>query len=924
MSDVGHLPPELSSFVGRAEERAAVGGGVTAGRLLTLAGPGGCGKTRLAVRVCQDLAGAWPEVVWAGLEDVPADAGSADGVAARVAQALDLPLPDGPDRVAALAHVVRGRRLLLALDNCEHVVDGVARLAAALLSRCPDVALLATSRASLGVAGERVWRVPPLSLADALELFLDRSGGSRDPAATAGARRVCDRLDRLPLALELAAGWAGTLSPEQIADSLSDLYALLDGGARTAVFRQQTLEASMGWSHSLLDDDERVLFRRLAGCEPGFAADVVVALAAPDLPAAAALKTLRGLIDTSLVVADPAGPVARYRMLGVVRAYAQARLDEAGEADAVRDRHLSRCLARLDELAPLLETDRDAWRSAVGAEYPNLRAAVEWGLSRDDPTAGRRLAAGLAWLWHLEARADDGLRLLRRAVECGAGERNPLQANSLKARVLTALALVADTAVPGGDGYVAARDALTLLSDLDLSSDPELAATEQLARSLAAVGWIGSDLDRAMAEAVRSRDDARASGGGFVADASEALVGLVHLLRDQHRDAVEHLEPAVAGLLARGDRGTGSSALSWLAVSTAQLGDVTRAVELAERAVATARPLHDFHRIGLASATLAELLTLQGRPDDAAAVLAPIDEIAAGADPAPYAPGWERGHALVALRQGRPAEAVEWSLRELRWLPEPRPELLLPESRLVLAAGLRAAGDRAAAGELLVGLSADGAAVAARPRIQAGLLDLQARLAGDDGDLDAALRLHHEALRLRADHDLVLGCVDSLGALAELLARRGAAEAAGVLAGASERARAAAGLADRVDDLGPDPGPDPDPGLDLDLGVDPSVDPGLRPALDDDAVERGRALSLPDAVAYAMRARGPRRRPDTGWASLTPTERSVVDLAVQGLSNPEIGERLFMSRGTVKTHLAHVYAKLQVANRTELAALARD
>lgn len=894
MSDVGHLPPELSSFVGRAEELAAVGAGVQAGRLLTLAGPGGCGKTRLAVRVCQDLAGAWPEVVWVGLEDVPAGAGSADGVAARVAQALDLPLPDGPDRVAALAHAVRGRRLLLALDNCEHVVDGVARLAAALLSRCPDVALLATSRASLGVAGEQVWRVPPLSLADALELFLDRAGGTRDPAATAGARRVCDRLDRLPLALELAAGWAGTLSPEQIADSLSDPYALLDGGARTAVFRQQTLEASMRWSHSLLDDDEQVLFRRLAACEPGFAADVVVALAGPELPAAAALKTLRGLIDTSLVVADPAGPVARYRMLGVVRAYAQARLDEAREADAVRDRHLSRCLARLDELAPLLETDRDAWRSAVGAEYPNLRAAVEWGLGRDDPTAGRRLAAGLAWLWHLEARADDGLRLLRRAVERGAdaGERTPLQGNFLQARVLTALALVADTAVPGGDGYVAARDALTLLAELDVAADAEVAATEQLARSLAAIGWIGTDLDRAMAEAVRSRNEARASGGGFVADASEALVGLVHLLRDQHRDAVEHLEPAVTGLLARDDRGTGSSALSWLAVSTAQLGDVTRAVELAERAVATARPLHDFHRLGLASATLAELLTLRGRPDDAAAVLAPIDEIAAGADPAPYAPGWERGHALVALRQGRPAEAVEWSLRELRWLPEPRAELLLPESRLVLAAGLRAAGDRAAAGELLAGLAADdGAAVAARPRIRAGLLDLQARLAGDDGDLDAALRLHHEALRLRADHDLVLGCVDSLGALAELLARRGAAEVAGVLAGASERARAAAGLADRVVDPGP--------------GID-------------------RALSLPDAVAYAMRARGPRRRPDTGWASLTPTERSVVDLAVQGLSNPEIGERLFMSRGTVKTHLAHVYAKLQVANRTELAARARD
>ncbi|WP_116953066.1 helix-turn-helix transcriptional regulator [Jiangella endophytica] len=904
MSDIGHLPPELSSFVGRAAELGAVGGGVRAGQLLTLAGPGGCGKTRLAVRVCQDLAAAWPAVVWAGLEDLPE--GSGDGVAGRVAESLDVPLPDGPDRAAALAHALRERRLLLALDNCEHVVDGVAELAAALLARCPEIALLATSRASLGVVGERVWRVPPLDLADALDLFLDRAGATGDAAATAGARRVCDRLDRLPLALELAAGWAGTLSPAQIADSLADPYALLDGGARTAAFRQRTLESSMRWSHSLLDDDERVLFRRLAVFEPGFAADAVVAVGG--LPGPSLLKALRGVIDKSLVVADATGPVARYRLLGVVRAYAQARLDEAGETAAVRDRHLGHGLTRLAELAPLLDTDRDAWRRAVGAEYPNLRAAVEWGLSRDDATGGRRLAAGLAWLWHLEARGTEGLVLLRRAAERGAGERTPLQA-----QVLTALALVADTAVPGGDGYRAAHEALALLTDpgvvsgvgagvgsgggAGVGSGGAVAGTEPLARSLVAIGWVGIDLDRARAEAVRSRDDARAAGVGFVADAAEALIALVHLLRDQHRDAVAHLDPAVAGLLARGDRGTASSALSWLAASTAQLGDVTGAAELAERAVATARPLHDFHRIAIAAATLAELRTMQGRPDEAAAVLAPIDEIASGADAAPYLPGWERAHAFVALRQGRAADAVEWGRRELRWLPEPREELLLPESRLVLAAALRAAGSPSAAGELLAGLAADDA-VRDRPRIRADLLEQRALLAGDD--VDAAVRLHHEALRLRADHDLVLGCIESLGALATLLAGRGAVEAAGVLAGAAARAREAAGLAD--------PAPDAD----------------VAAALDEAAVDRGRSLPLPDAIAYAMRARGRRRRPDHGWASLTPAERSVVDLAVQGLSNPEIGERLFMSRGTVKTHLAHVYAKLQVANRTELAALPRD
>lgn len=892
MSETRHLPPELSSFVGRAEELAAVAAAVRPGQVLTLAGPGGCGKTRLAVRTCQELAPDWPLTVWVGLEDLPdGDGGS---IAVRVASALDVLLPVSAEPESALAHALRDRRLLLALDNCEHVVDGVARLAGALLTRCPDVAVLATSRASLGVAGERVWRVPPLDLADALELFLARAGSATDPA---GARRVCDRLDRLPLALELAAGWAGTLSPAQIADSLADPFALLDGGARTAAFRQQTLEASMQWSHSLLDDGERVLFRRLAAFEPGFAADAVVTLAGEG---PAVVKALRGLIDKSLVVADTTGPVARYRTLGVVRDYARARLDEAGETVAVRDRHLALYLDLVDDLARRLETDRDAWRAAVGAEYPNLRAAAEWGLGRDDPTRGRRLAAGLAWLWHLEARGSDGLRLLRLAVERGAGERTPLQA-----RVLTALALVSDTALPDGDGYRAAREALEILAGLDPADArpdgpdrpdglDDLAATERQARSLVAIGWIGSDLDRARADAVRARDDARAAGGGFVADASAAMIGLVHLLRDEHRAAVEHLEPAIDGLLSRGDRGTASSALCWLAVCTAQSGDLTRAADFAEQAVAVAEPLHDFHRVGIARATLADLRAQQGRTADAVAALAPIDEIAAAAEPPPFIPGWERIHAVVALHQNRPAEAVDWCRRETRWLPEPRVELLLPDTQLVLAAALRSSGDPAAAGDLLTGLAGSDA-VKDRPRIRADLLEQQALLAGHT---DAALTLHHEALRLRSDHDLVLGCILSLESLAELLAARGSAEAAGVLAGALARARAEAGAAARV----------------LDLGAEP----------DADAVVRGKELDLPGAVAYAMRARGPRRRPDTGWASLTPTERSVVDLAVQGLSNPDIAERLFMSRGTVKTHLAHVYAKLQVANRTELAALPRD
>jgi predicted ATPase len=574
MPAVHHLPRELSSFVGRAAELAAIGGSVAAGRVLTLVGPGGCGKTRLAIRTCQDqaAAGAWPDgVYWVGLEQ-ETDA-SASHVAHRAAAALDVLLPAGTDPVPTLVAALRDRELLVVMDNCEHVLDGAARVIAAVLSRCPGVAVLATSRATLGVAGERVWRVPPMGLSDALELFLERASASAPGAAAGadarnGARRVCDRLDRLPLALELAAGWAGTLSLAQIADSLSAPFSLLEGGARTAPFRQRTLEGSMRWSHDLLNDDERVLFRRLGVFEPGFATDAVVGLAALGSGGPTGgrlLKALRGLVDKSLVVADTTGEVASYRMLGVVRAYALARLEEAGESVAVRDRHLDLHLSLVERLAPLLATDKDAWRAQVGAAYPNVRAAIQWGLSRDDPARGRRLAAACAWLWHLEGRGAEGVRLLRRAAERGAGERSRLQAE-----VLAAFALVADTAEPGVEAYEVARAARALAAEVGAP------AAGRLAGAFAAIGQLAVGLTEALEEARAVRDDAVQAGDGFVADTSEAFIGLVHVLTDDYREAIGHLEPAVEGLLGRGDRGVASSMLGWLALAAARSGDLRR------------------------------------------------------------------------------------------------------------------------------------------------------------------------------------------------------------------------------------------------------------------------------------------------------------------------------------------------------------
>ncbi|WP_433197780.1 helix-turn-helix transcriptional regulator [Nocardia sp. CA-107356] len=946
-----HFPPELSSFVGRAEELAALTAAVAPGRALTLVGPGGCGKTRLALRACAALADAWPDGIrWIGLEDER----DADGIVRAIAAALGIPLAAtgielaesggrpavsdgrlaesggrlaesdgrlavsaGPlqessgslaavaDPVRMLAQELMSKTTLLVVDNCEHLRAPVARIVAAILARGPGVGVLATSRVPLDLPGERVHRLSALNLADALELFLDRAGGTElGLDGLAAARRVCDRLDRLPLALELAAGWAGTLSLPQLADSLRDPFALLDDDTGRAPFRQATLTASMRWSYDLLDADERELFRRLGVFEPGFAAQAVTGLAERlGIPAGRYLRALRGLIGKSLVSADTTGSVARYRMLGVVRDYALLRLDEAGEAAELRDLHLDLMLALVEDAAPMLDSDKDAWRTQLTVEYPNLRAAIEWGLDRADPraassdltsamsrktvgsaadpTAGRRLAAGVAWLWHLGIHAADGIRLLERAAVQGNGSQDETHA-----RVLLAQALVADTALPGFISYEKACAAAKLAEESDLVD------VGLLARALIAIGTIGFDLDRARAEAAAVHADARRAGAGFVADATQALIGLVHLLRDEHRDAIDHLEPAVSGLLRRGDRAIGSSALCWLALATAHCGALARAIDLAEQAVTTAAPLRDYHRIALARTALAEILLWAGRSESAAAALAPLDRLVDGADLPPFVPGWERVHALLELDCGRPADAITWCRREGRWQERPSDDQLTPWTRLVLARAQRASGAATEAAELLDQLSAE-PLTTVLPSVHAAVLEQRALLAPDT---EQEMRMHHEALRIRDEHGLVLGCADSLAALAAVALRRASFETAGLLSGAAERARADAGSVVRVDI--------PD-------------EPALL-----EHIERGRTMSLRDAIDYITRARGRRNRPDSGWESLTPTERSVVELAVSGLTNPEIAARLFISRGTVKTHLAHVYAKLGIGNRTELARLA--
>jgi predicted ATPase/DNA-binding CsgD family transcriptional regulator len=825
-----NLPLQRTSFVGRSAELDAVHRLLAGERLVTLTGAGGSGKTRLAAQAAAEQAERWPDGVW-WVELV--SAGDATHVAELIAAAVGVLVEpvQGPRR--SLLAQLPGRRMLVCLDNCEHVLDAAADVADAILRHCPEVAVLTTSREPLGVPGEAVWRVPSLSEEEALALFVERGSSVRpwfslDPSSEAAVRTMCARLDGIPLALELAAAWLGALTPRQIEEGLDDRFALLVRGPRGVPARQQTLAASIEWSHDLLDQPERAVLRRLAVFSGGFTLDAARAVCGDGV-----LEAIGRLVDTSLVVADE----PRFRMLETIREYALDRLREAGEEASTRDRHLDHYLAVVEESEPELDRDKDAWRARLEAAHDNLRAALDWGLSADDPERGRRLAAGLPWLWHLHGHGPEGSAFLQRAIG-----RAPEDRSLLQARLLTGVALVADTAGPLDVEYDVAQRALEIATE---HGDERL---RRMCLSLAAVGQFYTDFDAAWELARECREAGEAAGDGFVADANRGLQGIILHLRDRHDEAQPLLASAAEALLARGDRGIAATVICFQAAGALYTGEPAR--ELAERAVAIAEPLGDYHRVGTARSTLALVLGAAGDVDAGLRLMEPVVRLVEGADA--FVPGMARVLGTLRLWRGDLEEAVRWLERESRSTDRDADTYLAALALPPLGTALRLLGRHDEAAGVL-----DRAIAVARtlgmPRVQAHALEQQGHLFADP-------ELHHEALALRVEHGLRGSYAASLDALAALTGRP-------------------------------------------------------------DAEVRAR-LSLDEAVAYARRARGARSRPPGGWASLTPTELDVVRLAIEGLNNPEIGRRLFMSRSTVKTHLSHVYAKLGVANRTELAALA--
>jgi predicted ATPase/DNA-binding NarL/FixJ family response regulator len=575
-SPPNNLPLELSSFVGREKELLEVERLLDDTRLLTLTGPGGCGKTRLALAAAGELLEGFEDGAWvvdlAPLADpslVPQAVASTLGVREQPARPLTEPLSD----------YLESRKVLLVLDNCEHLVEACAALAETLLRSCPRLRVLVTSREALGITGEVAWPVPPLSLPDlrrlpevaslprseAAHLFVERARAVNPSLALTdqnvpAVAQICYRLDGIPLALELAAARTKVLSVEEISSRLDDCFGLLTSGGRTAMPRHHTLHATMDWSHDLLPDDEGALFRRLSVFAGGFTLGAAESVCAGvGLERNEVLDLLSHLVDKSLVVASERGGEARYRLLETVRQYAREKLSESGEAEEVGERHAGYYLALAEEAEPELKgAGQVAWLERLERDRDNLWAAMAWLLARGELERAARLGWALWLFWGIRAHFAEGRRWMEQALSAN-GSAMPAAA---RAKALFVAGMMANYQ---GDHAVA-----------EPLVDESLGLFRELEDKLG-TAWA-------------------------LSNASFSALG-----QDRHQRAVTLIEESVDLFLEAEEKWGAAMQISFLAVAWRDGGDIERAKRLAEQGLALSREVGERQAISAALYILATL-----------------------------------------------------------------------------------------------------------------------------------------------------------------------------------------------------------------------------------------------------------------------------------------------------------------------------
>lgn len=620
-----NLPLQLTSFIGRQSEIAKVKELLENVRLVTITGAGGCGKTRLALQIAADLMDEYPDGAW--LVDL-APLSEPELVAQAVLSTLGVQEEQFIGVFESLIRGVGGRKMLIVLDNCEHLISSCASLAEAMLKRCPNLIFLATSREPLGVPGENPWRVPSLALPDdeeeleplatfeSVQLFADRASSSRpnfrltDENAPSVAA-ICRRLEGIPLAIELAAARIRALTPQQICDGLNDRLRLLAGGARTTVPRHQTLQASVDWSYDLLSDPERLLFRRMSVFAGGFTLEAAEEICAGgDLESYQVLDILFQLVDKSLVSMEEQDDVARYRLLGTIRQYGSEKLESSGEGPNVHEKHRDYFLRLAEEAAPHLTTrGQDEWLTRLQAERDNLRAALRWGEQKGASEAQLRMVCALLFFWMIRGHGREGRRWLEGALG-GADDAPPI----FRAEALWALGHILYGVFDIPRAVSRAQESLSLAQ--------ELGDKRAVARAQDLLGWIGTfvgGLPMAKPLFDEAVELARASGDEWTLAHALQGLGNMYLWNGDPAQARRYLEESIVVAERAGDRFSLRGASVWLGGAAMWQGEFRKGKALLEEAVAGAREAMDRNYLTTGLYFLGPTLLMLGDYDGARA-----------------------------------------------------------------------------------------------------------------------------------------------------------------------------------------------------------------------------------------------------------------------------------------------------------------
>lgn len=908
----GNLPVPMTSFVGRAGDRAEVARLMTACRVVTLIGAPGVGKSRLALHAANVEAsnrpgGAW----WVDLAPV-AENGL---VAASVAASLSVPEQPRRSIVDGLSSHLRGLRLLLVLDNCEHLLDACASLTSILLRSCPGLSILATSRVPLGVAGEAVWAVPTLSLparedlgaessetaSDAVTLFCQRASEARadwvlTPECSPAVKDICRRLDGIPLAIELAAARVGALSPAEIASCLGDRLGFLVYGPRSsASHHQRTMGETLDWSHDLLSDSERAIFRRLsifAGSFNQAAAEAVCA--GGEVEAGSVLELLTHLVDRSLVVAVTTGPETRFRMLETMRCYASQRLAAAGESARLAARQASWYRALVERAEPgLTGAAQQHWLSLLETEYENIQAVLQWAESYEQVDTALAMAGSLTLFWRVHGRFSEGRRWLESALGMVDGDPGSRRKALWGAGFLVSMLGDRDAAI----AYL--EEALCLCSDRD---DDRLGARCLL---ILADAQPFDTPEAALGPARQSVSLARQTGDTWCLGHALAVLGRTQVRLDAVDDGRAALEEAIAVGRQAQDLQSLRLGLMILGGVTLAAGDYRRCDALLGEGLDVARRLDEPYSVAMSLIQVARLAVGRGDWDKAREHLEEGLGLACrSGNPGVIALGHcvagrlalADGDVVGANRHFGEALEVEREGWRSAWAIEGLGEAAV------------AMGDEAGARLHLDAVIGGPWTKNTKPLVARAIYQL-GEMARAHRNHDEATTLHRRALRMRVANGDRAGIPDSIEALAAVATRAGRLQHAARLVGAAQTLRDARGYARW---------PPSEPGYEALLTE-------VRRRLGDsrfrDMWVAGTEMSVGQAVARALGSRVGPERPTTGWAALTASEERVAVLAAQGLTNPQIGADLYISRRTARAHLSSVFAKLDITSRKQLPGL---